>query len=57
MMQMAIQTKQMTKDFLDALLTVPALYGYPLISRNSKYVAYSWKSIHPNVDVFVVPTD
>lgn len=43
-------------DFLDALLTVPAIYNYR-ISKNSKDVAYTWKNVHPNLDVFLVPTD
>ncbi len=44
------------KGFLDALLTVPVIYN-PMISKDSKYVAYTWKNIHPNLDVFVVSTD
>ncbi|MCK4433996.1 S9 family peptidase [Candidatus Bathyarchaeota archaeon] len=24
---------------------------------NSKYVAFTWKNVHPNLDVFLVPTD
>jgi len=43
-------------DFPDALLTIPAVYNYK-ISKNSKYVAYTWKNVHPNLDVFLVPTD
>ena len=42
--------------FLEALLTVPAIYNYK-ISKNSRYVAYTWKNVHPNLDVFLVPTD
>ena len=42
--------------FLDALLTIPAIYNYK-ISKNSRYVAYTWKNAHPNLDVFLVPTE
>ncbi|MEA2090526.1 MAG: prolyl oligopeptidase family serine peptidase [Thermoproteota archaeon] len=43
-------------NFLEALLTIPEVYG-PVISKDSKYVAYTWINVHPNLDVFVVPTD
>jgi dipeptidyl aminopeptidase/acylaminoacyl peptidase len=43
-------------DFLDALLTIPAIYNYK-ISPNSRYVAYTWKNVHPNLNVFLIPTD
>jgi dipeptidyl aminopeptidase/acylaminoacyl peptidase len=42
--------------FLEASLTIPAIYDYK-ISRDSKYVAYTWKNVNPNLDVFLVPTD
>ncbi len=42
--------------FLDALLSIPAILNYR-ISKDSKYVVYTWKNIHPNLDVFLVPTD
>ena len=45
------------EDFLEALLTVPDIIYEPLISRDSKYVAFTWINVHPNADVFVVPTD
>ena len=38
------------------MLTIPAIYNYK-ISRNSRYVAFTWKNVHPNLDVFLVPTD
>jgi len=38
------------------LLTIPAIYNYK-ISPNSRYVAFTWKNVHPNLDVFLVPTD
>lgn len=46
----------LSKNFLDALLSVPAIYGYS-ISKDAKYVAYAWKNVHPNRDVFIIPTD
>lgn len=52
---MAKQANDTDENFLDALLTVPAIYGQ-MISKNSKYVAYTWKGVHPNLDVFLVPT-
>ena len=42
-------------DFLEALLTIPAIYSYR-ISKDSRFVAYTWKNVHPNLDVFLVPT-
>jgi carotenoid cleavage dioxygenase-like enzyme len=42
--------------FLEALLAIPAMY-HPRISRNSRFVAYTWKNVHPNLNVFLVPTD
>jgi len=49
-------TSRRENGFLDALLTIPNIYGYK-ISRNSRYVAYTWKNVHPSLDVFLVPTD
>jgi dipeptidyl aminopeptidase/acylaminoacyl peptidase len=49
-------TSRGENGFLDALLTIPKIYGYK-ISRNSKYVVYTWKNVHPNLDVFLVPTN
>jgi dipeptidyl aminopeptidase/acylaminoacyl peptidase len=43
-------------DFLEALLTIPAISNYR-ISPNSRYVAYTWKNVHPNLDIFLIPTD
>ena len=43
-------------DFLETLLSVPAVYTY-FMSKDAKYVAYSWKNVNPNLDVFIVPTD
>ncbi len=44
------------ETFIDELLTIPAIYGQQ-ISKDSKYIAYTWKNIHPNLDVFLIPTD
>jgi len=41
--------------FLEASLTIPAIYDHK-ISKDSKYVGYTWKNVHPNLDVFLVPT-
>jgi len=46
----------MGEDFLDALLSIPKIYR-PLISKDSKHVVYAWLNVHPNIDVFAVPTD
>ena len=43
-------------SFLEALLSIPEIYE-PIISKDSKYVAYTWINVHPNLDVFVVSTD
>ena len=44
--------------FLQALLTIPAMYVYSCrISEDSRYVAFTWKNVHPNLDVFLVSTD
>ncbi|MBN1328637.1 MAG: S9 family peptidase [Candidatus Heimdallarchaeota archaeon] len=41
------------ESFLLNLLTVPDIYGLSL-SPNGEKIAFSWKNIHPNVDVFYV---
>ncbi len=46
----------MKEDYLDDLLTIPFIYS-PQISPNGKYLAYSWRNINPNIDVFYVPTN
>ena len=43
-------------SFLDVLLSIPQIYE-PIISKDSKHVAYTWINVHPNPDVFVVSTD
>jgi dipeptidyl aminopeptidase/acylaminoacyl peptidase len=52
----AKHTSNIDGSFLDVLLTIPAIYGQ-IISKDSKYVAYTWKGVHPNLDVFLIPTD
>jgi dipeptidyl aminopeptidase/acylaminoacyl peptidase len=53
---MVAQNRNLGRDVLEALLSIPAIYGHA-ISKNSKYVVYTWKNVHPNLDVFAVPTD
>jgi len=48
--------KKSKSSFLEALLTIPAILGLK-ISRDSKFVAYTWKNVHPNLDVFIVSTE
>ena len=43
-------------DFLEALLTIPRILNIK-VSRDSRYVAHTWKNVHSNLDVFLVPTD
>lgn len=43
-------------SFLEALLTILAIHR-PKISRDSKFVAYTWENVHPNLDVFLVSTN
>ncbi len=52
---MVAQANNEENGFLEASLTIPAIYDYK-ISKDSKYVAYTWKNVHPNLDVFLVPT-
>ncbi len=40
-------------DYLDNLLSVPRLFRL-IVSKKGDMVAFSWKNIHPNVDVFYV---
>jgi dipeptidyl aminopeptidase/acylaminoacyl peptidase len=43
-------------DALSALLTIPEIRS-PIMSKNSKYISFTWINVHPNADVFIVPTD
>lgn len=56
MILMDAQSRYVERKFLEALLSIPAIHSYSL-SKDAKYVAYAWKNVHPNLDVFVVPTD
>ena len=47
----------MSEDFLEALFSVPEIIWEPLISRDSRYVAFTWLNVHSNADVFLVPTN
>lgn len=40
-----------TKNFLDQLMTIPKIYRVK-ISPNGEKLIFSWKNIHPNIDVF-----
>jgi dipeptidyl aminopeptidase/acylaminoacyl peptidase len=53
---MAARANVTRETFIDELLTIPAIYGQKT-SKDSKYIAYTWKNIHPNLDVFLIPTD
>jgi len=53
---MIAPNRNVARSFLEALLSVPAIYSC-FISKDAKYIAYSWKNVHPNLDVFIVPTD
>ncbi len=43
----------MKNSFLEKLLTVPEIHEIQ-ISRNSKFVAYTWENVHTNLDVFLI---
>ncbi len=47
-----------TETFLDAILSLPAIYPYLLqVSPDGKWVAWSWYGIRNVADVYVAPTD
>jgi len=47
----------MTSDeYLDALLSLPTLMG-PAVSRDGRWVAWTWFRAGPAADVYVAPTD
>jgi len=48
--------KMKEENSLESLLTIPEIFN-SLISMDSKYVAFTWINVHPNADVFIVPTD
>ena len=41
------------KEFLENLLTVPEIRSNKISPKGDK-LAYSWKNIHPNIDVFLL---
>ena len=45
-----------TDEYLDGLLTLPGMYG-PRVSRDLKWVAWTWFRMGPAADVFAAPTD
>ena len=45
-----------TEDYLDSLLKLPEI-SRPIVSRNQKWVAWTWYRMGPAADVFVAPTD
>ena len=46
-----------TEDYLDALLSLPALAGWPQVSRDGRWVAWTWLRAAPVADVWAAPTD
>ncbi len=43
-------------EYLDALLSLPGMWG-PQVSRDGKWVAWTWFRVGPAADVFAAPTD
>jgi len=51
------RTRQLTNEaYLDALLSLPGM-ARPQVSRDGKWVAWSWIRMGPAMDVFAAPTD
>jgi dipeptidyl aminopeptidase/acylaminoacyl peptidase len=44
------------EDYLDALLSLPGMWA-PQVSRDAKWVAWTWFRTGPAADVFAAPTD
>ncbi len=44
------------KEYLDALLSLPSMWG-PQVSRDGRWVAWTWYRTGPAADVFLAPTD
>ena len=42
--------------FLDALMALPEVI-YPLVSRDGRWIAWSWYRAAPTIEAFVAPTD
>ena len=45
-----------TEKYMDMLLSLPAM-SWPKVSRNRKWVAWTWFGVGPTANVFVCPTD
>jgi dipeptidyl aminopeptidase/acylaminoacyl peptidase len=47
------------EEYLDALLSLPSIYDdtWPQVSRDGKWVAWTWLHTGPVADVYVAPTD
>lgn len=45
-----------TEKFLDDLLALPGMFR-PIVSRDLKWVAWTWSRMGPAADVFAAPTD
>jgi dipeptidyl aminopeptidase/acylaminoacyl peptidase len=43
-------------QYLQTLLTLPSV-EYSLLSPDGRWLAFAWLRMHPNLDVFLVPTD
>lgn len=48
--------KQNPSDYLDALLSLPKMYGES-VSRDGKYAAWMWMGVGAAIDIYVAPTD
>ncbi|MFX1344424.1 MAG: prolyl oligopeptidase family serine peptidase [Promethearchaeota archaeon] len=46
----------MRDSFLENLMTLPVIWGAS-ISPDGTKIVFSWQNIHPNLDVFYMPTD
>ena len=45
-----------TEEYLDGLLTLPGMYR-PMVSRDRKWVAWTWFRMGPAADIFAAPSD
>ncbi len=45
-----------SEEYLDAMLTLPGMWG-PQVSRDGRWVAWTWFRTGPAADVFYAPTD
>ena len=45
-----------TEEYLDCLLTLPGIFR-PRVSRDQKWIAWTWYRMGPAADVFIAPTD